>query len=165
MTKEVKVTQKKLDAAGKPVIDAKTEKALLETTRFPGIGFGAICELITLYNVLHAYDRVQLDELGGDAFKPRAERVVRRLATAAAAEGWAFAKLRAEIRRAKDPKPPADGALPQRTDAAILTMKDQRLVFDVSRASSLDADDLVRLSSQMTQMLRSSGFKKAVISL
>ena len=124
MTKEVRVTKKKLDAAGKPVIDPKTNKAVLATEKHHGIAFTYVVQLVMLYNVLHEHDCLQLEELGGENFKPQAERVVRRLATAAVVEGWTNAKLVTEIKRAKDPKPPSDGANRGRSPGLALVVSE-----------------------------------------
>lgn len=164
MAREVKSTRKKVDAAGKVVVDAKTEKPVLETERHPGLPFTFMLELIVLYNLLHDNDCLQLEELGGDAFKPQAERVVRRLAVAAAVEGWTTAKLRAEVKRAKDPKPrgAAERDEARRTPLAV---SDRRLGLDMGQAADFSAEELGALAVQLTQALKNLGFKRTVVSL
>lgn len=119
---------------------------------------------MSLYNVLHARDCKHLEELGDDNFKPQAERVVRRLATMATVEGWANAKLRAEIKRAKDPKPASDAGVRSDPVSRALVPKDQKLALDMTRAASLSADELLGLASGLTQALKQLGFKRTVVS-
>lgn len=73
------------------------------------------------------------------------------------------AKLRAEIKRAKDPKPAAGSGAQGVPDAPVLVITHQRLVLDLLRAAQLPADELVTLGAQLTQALKQIGFKKTLI--
>jgi hypothetical protein len=162
----VKVTKKQLDDAGKPVIDEKTQKPQVDVERYAGLPFTYVIELITLYNVLHKHDCIQLEELGGDKFKPQAERAARKLATAAAVDGWTTAKLRAEIKKVKDPQTSArvTGVQPAKT-VPVLAIHDDKMQVDMKRARALAQPERAELAAKLGQALRPLGFKDVVISV
>lgn len=160
--KEVKVTRKKHDASGAVVIDAKTEKPALETERYPGLGFSDLYELLVLFNLLREADALQLEELGGELFRPQAERTTKRLAIACAAEGWSHSRLRAEIKRAKDPKPRAASERVQQQQETVVVTK-ERFVVDLRRASSLSTAERSELAARITHALTAFRFKSIVI--
>lgn len=158
--KEVKVAKKKLDAQGNVVIDAKSNKAALEVERHPGLGFSELHELLTLYNLLHDADKLQLEEMGGELFRPQAERTTKRLAVACAAEGWSRAKLREEIKRAKDPKRRASG---ERNAQPAVVITNERCVLDLRRADSLFVAERSELAARLTHALARFRFKSIII--
>lgn len=159
--KEVKVARKKVDANGAAVIDAKTNKPALETERHPALSFSDIYELLVLFNLLREADALQLEELGGELFRPQAERTTKRLAVACSTEGWSHARLRTEIKRVKDPKPRAAGEQAQQQEPVVVTK--ERFVVDLRRASSLSTAERSQLAARITHALTAFRFKSVVI--
>ena len=139
----------------------RTNAPLLEVERYPRLGFSDLHELITLYNVLREADALQLEERGGEKFKPQAERITKKLAVGCAAEGWSNLRLRAEIKRVKDPPPP-HAARTGDPIASALVSKD-RLVLDLRRAKSATAAERTELAAKLTQALIAYGFKTVSI--
>lgn len=155
--KEVKVTKKKQGPDGKVVIDTKTDKPVLETERYPGLHFSDLGELIDLYSVLREADVIQLEEGGGEHFRPQAERTTKRLAIACAVEGWSKRRLREEIKRAKDPKPREPTAEP--VERKALDVNDERCVIDLKRALALQGAERAAFAAQLMKVLARLGFK------
>jgi ParB/RepB/Spo0J family partition protein len=156
---EVKVTKKKLDAAGAATIDPKTSRAATTTETFQGLPASYLFDLIALYSVLRDADAIQLEELGGDKFRPEAERVTRRLATACAVEGWSAARLKLEVKNAKDPTPRKT----RRKDTSLVIVNNGKLVIDLERAEKLAGAERGELAAALTAALTILKFKTIVI--
>ena len=159
--REVKVTRKKLAPDGQVVIDAKTEKAAVEIERLPGLSATYLFELVALFGVLREADALQLEEVGGELFRPQAERTTKRLAKACAVEGWTVSRLKVEVKRAKDPAParqPRGSSPPPPASVA----KD-KLVVDLRRAIDLSPAERNELAAQITKALAAFKFKSVVI--
>ena len=160
--KEVKVSRRAVDDQGQAVIDPKTGKPVIQTDRHPGLAATYLNELLMLYNVLRDADALQLEEVGGEHFRPQAERATRRLALLCAAEGWTVAKLRAEVKRAKDPTPR------QRSDdhaepARPIIVSNERCILNLRRADSLSASERAEFAAQLTETLARYKFKSITI--
>lgn len=163
--KEVKVPRKKVDEAGEIVLDPKTKKPVIEVHKYPGLQFTDLTELLALYNVMRESDALQLEELGGEQFKPQAEKTTKRLAFACAAEGWSKRRLREEIARAKDPRPRGSNGneeAPGDERPPIVVTAD-RCVVDLRQAGRLSAAGRGDLAAQLTRALASFGFKTLLI--
>ena len=158
--KEVKSQKKKVDANGAVIIDPKTNKAALETERYPGLGVGDLHELLALFNLLREADAINLEEEGGEGFRPQAERTTKRLAIACAAEGWSKMRLRAEIKRVKDPK---HAPREHEQHAPLLVVTKDRCVLDLRRASDVTPADRNDLAARLMQTLVAFGFKSVLI--
>ena len=144
---------KKLDQEG-----ACGPRSSWSCSKLPGLGFTHLFELLTFYNLLHEADRLELDERGGEKFRPQAERTIKKLARAAAKEEWSIAKLRAETKRAKDPtaKTPAS---PNAKPAFVVTK--ERATIDFTRiANSERASFAAKLKAALVEF----GFRNVVIS-
>lgn len=148
---DVPVASKKIDAHGAPVLDDVTEAQMHTVTKAPGLALTHLLELLRLYNVLHDADEIDLHENGGEDFKPRAERSVKKLARAAAQEAWSIAKLRAEIKRTKDPTPRTPAS--SKTKACVIT--NERVAIDFRRMSG---DDRENLAAQLSEALMMNGY-------
>ena len=161
---EVKVQRKKIGPDGKQVVDAKTGKSLMETEGYPGLPFGDLIELLALYNLLREADALKLEEAGGERFKPQAERVTKRLAAACGSEGWSKNKLRAEIKRVKDPQRESGASPDARGDAQpIVVATDERIELDLRRAAALPLAERGELAAKLTRALVGVGFSRVVI--
>ena len=104
---EVKVQKQRMDATGAAAIDPVTRRPVVDVERHAVLAFSHVSELITSYNVLREEDALRLAEGSdgdGDGFQPRAERIVRRLAGLAAAEGWASRGCARILRRRARPR-------------------------------------------------------------
>ena len=80
-------------------------------------------------------------------------------------KGWTTAKLRAEIKRAKDPSPPKDAGARKEAAAPIVVFKDRRLSVDLACAAAFSAEELASVATQLTQAFKEMGFKMTVVSL
>lgn len=159
--KEVKVAKKKVDAHGNVVIDPRTNKPAMEVERHPGLGFSELHELLMLFNLLHEADKLQLEEVGGELFRPQAERTTKRIAVTCAAEGWSRSKLREEIKRAKDPRP--KNGTSERTAQPPIVVTEDRCVLDLRRAGALSVVERNELAARLTHALTRFRFKSVVI--
>lgn len=155
---EVPLASRKLDEHGAPVLDVVTDAPVHNVEKLAGLEFTHLFELLTFYNLLHDADRLELDERGGEKFRPQAERTIKKLARAAAKEEWSIAKLRTEIKRAKDPKPtpPAPSIGSDAKTSFVITA--QRAGIELTRAER-DA-----LASQVADTMHAFGFKDVVVS-
>ncbi|MCC7069898.1 MAG: ParB/RepB/Spo0J family partition protein [Deltaproteobacteria bacterium] len=159
--REVRVQRKRLDTAGKVVVDPKTNKAVVDTERYPGFPATYLNELLMLYHVLKDADVIALEDIGGDGFRAHAERTTRRLAQACASGGWTLTRLRAEVKRAKDPAPRKGGA--PRALSAPVTVTNERCVVDLRRAQELSAQERAELAARLTEALARCRFKSVLI--
>jgi ParB/RepB/Spo0J family partition protein len=158
--REVKVSRRKTGPDGTVVIDPKTSKAAVETERYPGLGFSLLIELHDLYEVLRKVDAIELDEVGGESFKPQAERVTKRLTMLCAANEWSRRRLIDEIKRVKDPKPRPDVETAAKPPLAVTA---ERCIVDLRRAALLAPADRAALAADITKALAPCRFKSISI--
>ena len=137
------------------------EEARGRDERYPGLQFSDLSELIALYNLLREADALQLEEQGGESFKPQAEKTTKRLAMLCAAEGWSKSKLREQIRRAKDPKPKSGDATVGMQPTIVVTP--EKCVIDLRHAAAISAPARTELAAQLTRALAVFGFKSLTI--
>lgn len=155
---EVPLASKKLDEHGAAVLDGVTDAPVHDIEKLPGLGFTHLFELLTFYNLLHDADRLELEERGGEKFRAQAERSIKKLARAAAKEEWSIAKLRAEIKRTKDPTPQT----PASSNAKpAFVVSSQRVNVDFTRVAQ---NERARLAAQLRAALLDFGYKQVVIS-
>ena len=157
---EVKVQKKKLGADGRAIVDEDTRKPVMDTERYPGLPFGDLIELLALYNLLREADAIELEEAGGERFKPQAEKVTKRIATACAAEGWSKSKLRDEIKRVKAPRGSGKQAP---SEQPIIVVTEERLTLDLRRSAGLAIEARSELAAKLTRALVGIGFGRVVI--
>lgn len=150
----VQVPRKKVDDKGEAVLDPVTEKPIVEVDKLPGLKFTHLHEFLTAYNVLHDADKLEFEEHGGEKFKPQAERTIKNLARAAAKEEWSLTKLRAEIKRAKDPAPKTPAPETEKPAFAITA---ERVTIDLTRKLARNERD--ELAQQLTKALAAFGLK------
>ena len=155
---EVLLASKKLDEHGARVLDAVTDAPVHDVEKLPGLGFTHLFELLTFYNLLHEADKLELDDKGGEQFRPQAERTIKKLARAAAKEEWSIAKLRAQIKRAKDPATRTPASCDARP-AFVIT--EQRASIDLTRQLARAERDA--LAAKLAPALRAIGFARVVI--
>jgi hypothetical protein len=167
--REVKVPKARRDANGAVVVDDVTQRPLVDVEPHPGLAFSHVFELVTAYNVLRQVDAERL-AVGGDGFKPQAERIVRKLAAYAAAEGWGVARLRAEVKKAQQrqptPRAGVDEEPPTRPDArptSALVVRRGRATFDTDRARRAVGVERETLASELTALLLDVGFRVVVV--
>jgi ParB/RepB/Spo0J family partition protein len=156
---EVPIPKKKLDDNGAPVLHAVTDAPVHDVEKLPGLKFTHLFELLTFYGVLRDADQLELEERGGEHFRPQAERTIKKLARAAAKDDWSIAKLRAEIKRIKDPTPrtsPSDKAKPP------FVINADRITIDLTRKLARNERD--ELAQQLTNALAALGLKAVPIS-
>lgn len=151
---EVPMPTKKLDEHGAPVHDAVTDAPVLDVEMLPGLPFTHLSELLMLYGVLHENDKLELQEKGGEKFKPHAERIIKKLARSAAKDQWSIAKLRAEIKCTKDPKPRAA------TQNAPYTITPEKVAIDFKRVRENERGDV---AAQLTKALLEFGYETVLI--
>lgn len=161
--KEVRLQKKKLDADGNALLDQETGKPVLETVRLPGLSFTHLFELVVLFNHLHEADLAFLEKNGGDAFRPTAERTIRKLAALAAVEVWSVAKLRGEVNRAKEPRSAKKNA-PSSKHAPVLLLNEAKLQLDVKRLAKMSPAERNELAPKLVEALRHIGFKRVTLS-
>jgi ParB/RepB/Spo0J family partition protein len=153
---EVPVAAKKVDEHGAPVIDDVTDAQVHDIKKAPGLPLTHLLELLRLYNILRDADELELRENGGEDFKPRAERTVKKLARAAAQDGWSIVRLRAEIKRTKDPAPRTPAS---RNNGCVIT--DARASLDLKRPLARNERD--DLAPRLTKALAALGYTMVVI--
>jgi len=149
--REVKVKRRTVDANGNDVVVVETH---------PGLPFTHVVELITLYNKLHEKDRAEHRARNGEGFKPQAERIVRKLAARAAADGWSTTRMRVEIQRHKDPAKSV-----KRETASPVLINDKRAIVDIARTAALTRDERAGLVARIIDALNACGFKNVAISV
>jgi ParB/RepB/Spo0J family partition protein len=152
---EVELPTKRVDESGRPVVDERTEAPVTDVRKLPGLAFAHLGELITLYNLLVEHDAQELQE-HGERFKPKAVNTIKKLARAAAKDQWPLTRLRAEVKRIKDP--------PARTPASrntAFTITDKRASLNLTRQLARDERDA--LAPQLTKALQALGFTMVVI--
>lgn len=159
-SREVRAAKTRRDQAGAPVIDEVTQRAVVDVVTHPGLAFSHVFELVTAYNVLRQVDAERLT-VGGDGFKPQAERIVRKLAASAAADGWGVAKLRSEIKRAQHPGDRS--AVSARPANPVLVVAKDRAMLDLARARRVVGPDRETLASDLTELLVDVGFRVVVV--
>jgi hypothetical protein len=108
-SREVKAAKSRRDKHGAVVIDEVTQRPVVDVVTHAGLAFSHVFELVTVYNVLRQVDAERL-AVGGDGFRPQAERMARKLAANAAAEGWAS---RSCARRSNERSNPSATATPR----------------------------------------------------
>ena len=159
--REVKAPKARKDERGAALIDPVTQRPIVDVETHAGLAFSHLFELVTAFNVLKQADAERLAE-GGDGFKPRAERVVRRLAAGAAAGGWGVARLRTEIKTANAPALPkigSDAKSPAPTLAVTRGLA--TLNIDQARATTGDARD--KLTAELTALLMELRYRVVVL--
>ena len=162
--REVKVPKKKVDDAGEVVLDPKTKKPVIEVYKYPGLQFTDLTELLALYNLMRESDALQLEELGGEQFRPQAEKTTKRLAFACATEGWSKRRLREEIARAKDPRPRGNSGNDEaRDERPPIVITADRCVIDLRQAGKLSTAGRGDLAAALTRALAGFGFKTLLI--
>lgn len=163
--KQVKIPKKRLDENGAPVIDEKTGKAHVDHDRFPGLQFTFLMELVALHSKLAKWDKQRLDEDG--SHKQRAQPLTERLAFSCAREGWGFARLQEEARKAFDHatgQKPAGPPSPTNGKAPFFSST-ERFSIDLSRKADLTDTQKQELAAKATDAFKSLGFKTVIISL
>lgn len=155
---EVPVASKKVDEHGAPVLDGVTDAPVHDIEKLPGLGVTHLFELITFYNLLREADELELHEKGGEHFRPQAERIVKKLARGAAKEQWSIAKLRAEIKRLRDPAP----RTPVSNDAkAAFVITAESATIHLTRP--LSRQEREELAAKLAPALKALGFKHVVL--
>lgn len=160
-SREVKAAKTRRNERGVVVVDEVTQRPVVDVVTHAGLAFSHVFELVTAYNVLRQVDAERLAE-GGDGFKPQAERVVRKLAAGAAADGWGVAKLRAEIKRAQQPANRGDGDAHTHPTSALVVARD-RAVLDLARVRRVVGVERETLASELTALLVDVGFRVVVV--
>lgn len=153
---EVPLASKKLDERGAPVLNAVTDAPEHEIEKLPGLAFTHLFELLTFYNLLRERDAFELQEKGGEHFRPTAERIIKKLARSAAKEQWAIAKLRAEIKKVRDPAPKT----PSSKTTPAFVISDERAAIDFPRIARSERADF---AAQLTNALLAMGYESVVI--
>ena len=154
----VPVPKKRVDERGAPVLDPVTNAQQFDLVNHPGLDFTDVFELVTIYNVLSAKDELELKK-GDPNFKPQAARVVRKLATSVATEGWTTTRLREEIKRVKEPGAKKKAAKQER---AAFTINEESAFVDFKRARDLPRDERQRLASELTEQLVELGYTAVI---
>lgn len=154
---EVPLPMKRLDDKGATVHDERTEAPIHDVKKLPGLPLAHLGELLTFYNLLLDIDALELQE-HGERFKPKAVSTTKKLARAAAKDEWPLSKLRAEIKRMKDPTPKAP-----RSEQTTPT-----LVVSCGRASlnlgrQLERDERDKLAPELTKAMIALGYTMVVI--
>jgi ParB/RepB/Spo0J family partition protein len=161
--REVKAPKTRKDERGAVVVDAVTQRPVVDVEIHAGLEFSHLFELLTAYNVLRQEDAERLAE-GGDGFKPRAERVVRRLAASAASEHWGVARLSGEIKKVKT----GDAGVARPTTkklAPIVATNDTRAVIQLREARASTGEAREKLTAELTAMLAGIGYRVVVLKI
>lgn len=154
---EVPLPMKRLDEKGAPVCDERTEAPIHDVKKLPGLAFAHLCELLTFYNLLVEHDTLELQE-HGERFKPKAVSAIKKLARTAAQEDWPLMKLRAEIKRMKDPPartPPSPSTTP------VFAITGDRAALNLAR--KLPREERDELAPELTKAIMALGFTMVVI--
>ena len=154
---EVPLPTKKLDENGVQVRDERTEAPIHDVQKLPGLAFAHLCDLLTLYNLLVEHDALELQE-HGERFKPKAVGTIKKLARMASKEDWPLTRLRAEIKRIKDPTPRTPASRSP-TRPFVITNEQASL----SLARQLAREERDELAPQLTKALQALGFTMVVI--
>lgn len=158
----VKAERKKLDDAGNPVLDAKTNKPVMETKRWPPLQTSFLEKLLALLNDAEEVDKEALDKDGST--KPRARTVVERVAVACAEQQWSVQRLDKEIEAARAALRGSAEPRQQRESQTAYTATESRLVLDLRAKDSITASDRQVISAQATKLLQQLGFSTVIIS-
>jgi ParB/RepB/Spo0J family partition protein len=157
----VKAERRKLDDAGNVVIDAKTNKPVMETKRWPPLQTSFLEKLLALLNDAEEADKEALDKDGST--KPRARSVVERVAVACAEQQWSVQRLDKEIEVARAGLRGAAEPRPQREAQTAYTATESRLVLDLRTKDAITAADRQVIAAHATKLLRELGFSSVVI--
>jgi ParB family chromosome partitioning protein len=158
---EVKVPKTRRDEHGGAVIDPVTQRPVVDVAKHKGLEFRHLCELVTAFNVLRQDDAEQLAK-SGDGFKPRAERVVRRLASSAASEGWSVARLSSEVKKARKNEG-GDVEREAKAKAPLVATKNGRAVINLLDARAATGEHREKLTAELTSMLAGMGYRVVVL--
>ena len=162
--RQVKISRKKIDANGQPVIDPKTSKQALEHETKPGLELTLLIEVISLHRKLSDFDVERLEKDG--SHKPLADRLTKRLVEKCAVEEWPRAKLEREIARtlseALGGRVEKDGTGESEGPAYIVDEK--RISLTTEAARSLSAGDQEALARRIEKFFRDLGWKSVVLS-
>jgi ParB/RepB/Spo0J family partition protein len=154
---EVTLPTKKLDEHGVQVRDERTEAPINDVKKLPGLAFAHLCDLLTFYNLLVQSDQLELEE-HGERFKPKAVSTIKKLARMAAKEAWPNTRLRAEIKRMKDPAPRTPAS---KATAPPYVITGEHASLNLARQlARAERDDL---APQLTKALLAIGFTMVVI--
>lgn len=158
--KEVKVPKQRVEN-GVPVVDPITNTPVHDFDTLPGLAFTDAMELVRLHNALHARDVEELKKSRRADFKPQAERITRKLAYAAATEQWTTEKLRAEVKRAKEP-PAARASKKPATKKPPFTITRESAFIDFTRIDDLSREERDRLAAELVTALGRVGYAAVI---
>ncbi|MFZ9889386.1 MAG: ParB/RepB/Spo0J family partition protein [Myxococcota bacterium] len=130
--------------------------------RKPGFDFSVLLEFIVFHGKLKKHDAAKLKEDG--SYRPIAEKIIMRLATKMALQGWSLATLKQQMEQiaAKylDQSSPAEKA--PKGEKAAYYRQGNRLTLDASR-TDLPQSERARIAAELTEVLKAMGFKTVAI--
>lgn len=161
--KQVRIPKRREGADGKPELDAKTGKPIVDILKRPPLTSSFLEKLLALLNEANDVDKKKAAEDG--SVKPRARAIIERLAFACAEQEWSIQKLEREIAAAKAKLhgevaagDPAGGATTK-----SYTATESRLVLDLKHKDTISAQDRAIIAAQAHALLMALGFSEVVI--
>lgn len=130
--------------------------------RKPGLDFSVLIELIALHGKLKKHDSVKLKEDG--SYRPIAEKIITRLATKMAQQGWSLATLKQQMEQvtAKFLEPASPQEKSPKAEKPAYQRQGNRLTLDASR-TDLPQGERAKIAAELTEVLKAMGFKTVAI--
>ncbi len=160
--RQVKIPKRREGPDGKPVLDEKSGKPVMDILKRPPLSSSFIEKLLALLNEAADVDKRAQEKDG--SVKPKARAIVERIAFACAEQEWSIQRLEREIAAAKA-KMNGETAVgePAQNQAKPYTATEARLVLDVKHKDALTAQDRAIIAAQAQALLTSLGFSSVVI--